>query len=175
MTLQGLTPPQQLGGQNYLFQNFVQSIRYYLRDFPELNRLIDGEESSDKMIAWAIIDAIEDFNGTPPVLGTYTFSQLIQQGQASLLRKGAIINLLISVGILQTRNNLPFSDGGLNVAVSDKTPLLQSWISILTPQWEQKKKEIKSVWNVESLFGEGSGTHTEYFLLDGYYYVDLTR
>ena len=28
---------------------FVSEVRMYLRDFPELNRLIDGEETSDRM------------------------------------------------------------------------------------------------------------------------------
>lgn len=175
MTLQGLKPAEDLAGASQLFQNFVRSIRLFIRDFPELNRLVDGEESSDKMIAWAVIDAIEDFNGTPPLLGTYTFSDLISANQASLLRKGTLVNLLMSVGILQTRNQLPFSDGGLNVSVSDKAPLLQSWLGMLMPQWQQGKKEVKSAWNVESFFGMGSGTHTEYYLLDGYYHVDLTR
>ena len=40
----------------------VSMMRMYLRDYPHLNRLIDGEETSDRMIAWAILDAIQDFN-----------------------------------------------------------------------------------------------------------------
>ena len=40
----------------------VAYIRAYLRDFPELNRLIKGEETSDRMIAWAVLDVLDDFN-----------------------------------------------------------------------------------------------------------------
>ena len=47
-------------------QRFVNQVRMYLRDFPELNRLVDGYESSDRMLAWAVIDALDDFNNTPP-------------------------------------------------------------------------------------------------------------
>lgn len=173
--LQGLADPALIPGASVEFCQFVATIRLYLRDFPELNRLVAGEESSDRMIAWAVIDAIEDFNGTPPMIGTYTFSDLLSQGQASLLRKGAVVNLLTSVGILQTRNHLAFSDGGLNVAISDKTPLLQSWIQLFQQQWETGKQRVKVAWNIEALLGGPSGAHTEYFALSGYYHIDLTR
>jgi len=173
--LQGLPDPEAIPGASQEFQQFVSTIRLFIRDFPELNRLVAGEESSPRMIAWAVIDAIEDFNGSPPMIGTYTFSDLISNNQASLLRKGTVMNLLYSVGILQTRNHLPFSDGGLNVAVSDKTPLLQAWIQLFQRQWEMGRDKVKTAWNIESLLGGPSGAHTEYFALSGYYHIDLTR
>jgi hypothetical protein len=175
MSLQGLPVPTNIPGASHGFSQFIYSVRMYIRDYPELNRLVAGEESSERQLAWAAIDAIEDFNGTPPNTGLYTFSDLMARGQASLLRKGTILNTLISVGLLQTRNHLPFSDGGLNVAVSDKTPLLQSWISIFQRQWEMGRDRVKVAWNIENFFGTGSGTHSEYFALSGYYHIDLTR
>lgn len=175
MALQSLTDPASIPGASQEFMQFVSVVRLFLRDFPELNRLVAGEESSDRMIAWAVIDAIEDFNGAPPQIGQYTFSDLISKGLASLLRKGTVLNLLMSVGILQTRNHLPFSDGGLNVAVSDKTPLLQSWIQMLQQQWEVGKQRVKVEWNVENLLGGPAGAHTEYFALSGYYHINLMR
>jgi len=173
--LQGLPETSNIPGASHEFNQYVATIRLFLRDFEELNRLVEGEESSDRMIAWAIIDAIEEFNGTPPLIGTYTFSDLITNQQASLLRKGSIYNLLMSVGMLQTRNQLSFSDGGLNVQVSDKTPLLQSWMQILRGQWERGMQRVKMAWNIESLLGGPSGVHSEYFALSGYYHIDLTR
>lgn len=175
MGLQGLPDPAAIPGSSTEFQQFVSTIRLFIRDFPELNRLVAGEESSERMIAWAVIDAIEDFNGSVPNIGTYTFSDLLGRGQGSLLRKGAVVNLLTSVGILQTRNQLPFSDGGLNVSVSDKTPLLQSWIQLFQRQWEMGRDKVKQAWNIEALLGGPSGAHTEYFALSGYYHIDLTR
>ena len=47
---------------------FVSEVRLYLRDYAELNRLIDGEETSDRMLAWAVIDALDDINNTPPFI-----------------------------------------------------------------------------------------------------------
>jgi len=175
MTLQGLQSIEEIPGASREFNAYVGMVRSFIRDFPELNRLVSGEESSARMIGWAVVDAIEEFNGTPPMIGTYTFSDLMSLNQGSLLRKGAVVNLLTSVGILQTRNHLPFSDGGLNVSVSDKTPLLQSWIQLLGQQWQVGVNRVKAELNIEQLLGGPAGAHTEYWALSGYYHIDLTR
>src|SRR6056300_168271 len=96
---------------------FVTQVRQYLRDFPELNRLIDGEESSDRMIAWAAIDALDDINNTPPLIGAYTIDSFPYR---SLLLRGTVIAVLESVGLLQTRNQINYNDGGIQVSASDK-------------------------------------------------------
>ena len=144
----------------------VAMIRLYLRDFPELNRLISGEESSDRMIAWAIIDALDDYNTTPPFIGAASISSF---PSTSLLREGAVIRILESVGLLQVRNQMNYSDGGVSVSVSDKAPLLMGWIQMLRQSYEQKKVRIKSSMNVEMAF-EGDGVHSEYFVVNGIYF-----
>lgn len=144
-------------------EQFVGVVRMYLRDSPELNRLIQGEEHSDRLIAWAIIDALEDFNVTPP----FTAYQLTNFPSKSLLRQGAVINLLESVGLLMTRNHLNFSDGGIQVGVSDKTPLIQSWIQLFTNKYEDRKNKIKIALNIEN--GWGGGIHSEYLWTSGFY------
>lgn len=171
--LQGLGAVANVPGASPQFMQFISTVRLFMRDNTELNRLVAGEESSDRMVAWAAIDAISDFNGSPPLIGDYTFSDLMAKGQHALLRTGTVLNLLYSIGILQTRNHLPFSDGGLNVAVSDKTPLIQAWIQMLERRWEIGKKEVKKAWNIESLLSGSVGAHSEYFALSGYY-LDLT-
>ena len=112
MTLQGLPTISQT------FRDFVQMVRLYLRDFPELNRLVAGEESSDRQVAWAVMDALADFNGTPPLTG-HTLDELLGRNQHSLLLRLTVIALLESVGLLQTRNHINYSTGGINVGVSE--------------------------------------------------------
>ena len=148
---------------NIALQQFVGLVRTFLRDYGELNRLITGEEHSDRLIAWAILDALEDFNTTPPM----TAYQLTNFPSKSLLRMGAVINLLESVGLLMTRNHLTFSDGGIQVGVNDKTPLIQSWIQLFTNKYEQKKDRLKVALNIEN--GWGGGVHSEYLWTSGFY------
>lgn len=142
----------------------VSTVRMYLRDYPELNRLVQGEEHSNRLIAWAIVDAIDDFNASPPHIGPFGLSNFPSR---SLLIRGTVINLLESLGLLMTRNHLTFSDGGIQAGVSDKTPLIQSWIALLTNRYEEKKRQIKIAMNIEGAWG--GGVHSEYLWTSGFY------
>lgn len=147
---------------NIALQQFVGLIRAFMRDYSELNRLFQGEEHSDRLIIFAILDTIEDFNTTPPM----TNYQLTNFPSKYLLRVGSVIHLLSSVGLLMTRNYLPFSDGGLQV-MNDKTSLIQSWIQLFTNNYETKKDRLKVALNIEG--GWGGGVHSEYLFTSGFY------
>ena len=147
----------------------VAMVRLYLRDFSELNRLIKGEETSDRMIAWAVIDAIDDWNSTPPFVGRASLESF---PSISLLREGTVIRILESVGLLQTRNQLTYNDGGTSVSVSDKTPLLINWIQLLKSSYEDKKHRMKSSINIESAM-DGAGVFSEYFVVNGTYLANF--
>lgn len=144
---------------------FVTMVRFYMRDFGELNRLIKGEEHSDRMIAWAVMDTIADFNGTPPIT-RYSLANFPAEA-THLLRKGTVATLLESVGLLQTRNHLSFSDGGIQSAFADKTPLIQSWIQLLKNDYESKKQSLKIAMNIENAWGDG--VWSEYAWTNGFY------
>ncbi len=144
-------------------EQFVGNVRAYMRDYPELNRLIKGEEHSDRLIAFAAIDALDDFNSTPPMT-QYQFTNFPSK---ALLLRGTVITLLESIGLLMTRNHLNFSDGGIQVGVSDKTPLIQSWIQLFTNKYEQKKDRLKIALNIEG--GWGGGVNSEYLWTSGFY------
>lgn len=148
---------------NVSLEQFIGTVRLYMRDYSALNRLIAGEEHSDRMIAWAIIDALDDFNTTPPM----TNYGLANFPSPSILLRGTVINLLQSIGLLMTRNHLTFSDGGLQVGVSDKTPLIQSWIQLFNNSYEEKKQRLKIALNIEG--GWGGGVHSEYLWVSGFY------
>lgn len=154
----GYTP-----SHNIALEQFVGTIRLFMRDYPELNRLFQGEEHSDRVIAWAAIDALDDFNTTPPMTN-YQFGNFPSK---SLLRLGTVINLLESIGLLMTRNHLNVSDGGVQVGLSDKTPLIQSWIQLFTNKYEAKKDRLKVALNIEG--GWGGGVHSEYLSTSGFY------
>jgi len=150
------------------FNAFISMMRFWMRDQPALNRLIRGVEHSNRLIAWATVDFLSDFNSTPPPLGQYTIEQLLDLGYTSLARRGTAIALIESVGLLQTRNQLNFSDGGINVGISDKTPQLQSWLQLFQSKYEQDKLKIKVSLNINQIIGE-AGVHSEYYFVNGFY------
>jgi len=160
---------QSLPGVTQTMRDFVQMVRGYLRDFPELNRIVAGEESSDRQIAWSVLDALADFNGTPH-LTAYTLEELLQRNQHALLLRMTVIVLIESVGLLQTRNHINYSNGGINVGVNDKTPLLMNWLQYFKASTDQMKQRVKVALNIEGILGpSNSGVHSELWAVNATY------
>jgi len=70
--------------------------------------------------------------------------------------------------LLQNRNHLRFSDGGLSMSVSDKAPMLLNIIQMFRARYDRRKREVKSSMNVEMAMG-GMGTVSEFFIINGLY------
>lgn len=163
MSLQGVN------SSSDALKSFVQTVRLYLRDFAELNRLIAGEESSDRMIMWAVMDAMSNFNGTPHFT-SLSFEDLLQKNQQHLLLRMTVEALIESVGLLQTRNHINYSDGGINVGVNDKTPLLMNWLQYFRSYTEQLKQRVKVALNIEGILGTNNpGIHSELWAVNASY------
>lgn len=135
-------------------------LRLFLNDTPELNRLIRREESTDEKLDLALALAIDDYAITPPVLGSYTIANF---PSLYLLIYGGAIQALRSAGLLQSRNELVYSSGGVSVRIFDKTQLYQSWIVQFVADYERKKQNLKVAQNIENSMG--SGVSSEYGLL----------
>lgn len=145
-------------------RQMVQLVRDYMRDYPELNRLIEGQETGDRMIAFAILFTIDKFNITPPLIGSFGTTDFPSR---YLLLTGTVSHILKSVGILQTRNQLDYSAGGVTVAHSNKTPLLQAWAQLFDSEWHQMTKAVKVALNIER--GYGRSVSSEYLFLNGFF------
>lgn len=150
-------------------QEFAPVVRAYLRDMPELNRLLAGEETGDRFIAWAILDAMARFNGTPHFT-TLTFDDLLQLNQHWLLLRMTVETILESVGLLQTRNHINYSNGGINVGVNDKTPMIQAWLQMFSARTEQMITRVKVAININGILGpENVGVHSELWAVNSTY------
>jgi hypothetical protein len=139
-------------------------LRLFLNDTAELNRLIRAEESDSEKLDLAILLTIDDWNITPPLLGTVNITTY---PSIYLLIHGAAIQALKSAGILQSRNQLEYASGGITVRTFDKTQLYQSWIMQFVQDYETKKTEIKKAQNIEAAWP--GGVHSEYLQLYWYW------
>ena len=167
MALQGLLQPT-----SETFSAHVQSVRFFMRDFPELNLLVRGVETSDRMIAWATVDFLSDFNVTPPFSTLSLDDIILGYNGASFARYGTVITVLQSLMIFYARNHLPFSDGGLSVNIMDKAPIIQSMLQLFQSVYEQQKRQIKTAINIQGILDSGpSGVHSDYYALSaiGFY------
>lgn len=150
-------------------KEFCTVVRAYLRDMPELNRLLAGEETGERFIAWSILDAMARFNGTPHFT-TLTFDDLLQLNQHWLLLRMTTETILESVGLLQTRNHINYSNGGINVGVNDKTPMIQAWLQMFSARTEQMITRVKVAININGILGpENVGVHSELWAVNSTY------
>jgi hypothetical protein len=148
---------------------FVPVVRGYMRDMAELNRLIAGQETGDRFIAWSVLEAVARFNGTPHFTN-YSFEDLLMYNQHHLLLRMVVQTVLESVGLLQTRNHINYSNGGINVGVNDKTPLIQSWLQLYAAYNDQMITRTKVALNIGGILGVGNvGVHSEYWAINATY------
>jgi len=163
MALQGIE------GMSPTMRAFVQQVRLFLRDFAALNRLIAGEESSERMIGWAVLDAVSRFNGTPHFT-RFALEDLLGMQLQNLLTRMTTESLLESVGLLQTRNQINYSNGGINVGVNDKTPLIMNWLQLFKSTTEQRLGQTKVAINIGYILGPANaGSASEYWAVNSTY------
>ena len=127
----------------------VKMLRTFLGDTPEDNKLIPDKEMSDDKLKLALNLALDEYNNTPPFeqRSFLTFPSL------SIIIHGGAIQALTMAGIIQTRNYLNFSDGGIQEVISDKASGYQSWIGNLVSKYQQEALNIKTALNMEENFG----------------------
>ena len=153
-----------------IFEAHVQAVRLFTRDFAELNLLIQGEESSDRMIAWATMDFLSDFNASPPTTAM-TLEEMYSRRMQSFAIRGTVITLLQSLMLLYIRNSVPFSDGGISANLNDRAPMVQAALQLFQSAYEQTKRLIKTEINVAALLdSSSSGLLSDYTVISGFGY-----
>lgn len=142
---------------------FINEVRAFMRDFPELNRLISGEESSDRMIEYCTWLAIDEWNTTPPLaqVSLQTFPS------RSILLYLTIVHLLTSVGILKSRNRFNYNDGGFSVQTEIQDELYLRWAQMLRSQVAPQVRQLKTALNIEG--GWNAGVGSEYGWIHGWF------
>ena len=131
-------------------------LRFFLLDTPLLNRLINGQESTDELLEFAIDMAISDWNSSAPVLGIVRIGNY---PSLYLLMHGAVIQIMKSQGILQARNEATFNAGGSSFMRSNKTQHYNMWMTNFSNEYENKKRQLKIQQNIAGGWG---GVASEY-------------
>lgn len=162
----GLTPYQERN-ERVRLERVVLLYRRYARDWGGLddvgglNRLIDGQESSDADIAFAFIDFLSWFNTTGTLTG-YTPQSFPFQLASHILVRGVTVCLLESVTLLGMRNSASYSAGGHTFSTESRIPMLQGWTAQMRATVEQKMMALKASLNVEGALGGGTGLPSPY-------------
>lgn len=149
-------------------KNFLLSIRSFLRDHEQLNRITEGLEHSDRIVAQSVTALLSDFASTPPPLGFFSLTSLLDDYYLyDPMLKFCASWLIDSVVNLMMRNEIPFSDGGISIQFSNTIPHLKQQSNKYRQEWELTKKNRKISMNVSGVYGVDSPT-SEYYLLQSW-------
>lgn len=131
-------------------------LRLFLRDTPELNRLIRKEESNLEMLTFALEMAISDWNSTSPFIDRVDINNY---PSLYLLMHGAVIQVLKSQGLYQARNELQYQAGGSSFMRFNKSNYYMQWAINFANDYEVKKRNMKIAKNIVGGWG---GVASEY-------------
>lgn len=146
----------------------AEYVRFFMRDYPELNRLTDGYDHSSRHTRWAVLDTLSDWSSTPPFIGQ-DLQLIIDRNWTSLFCRGVVINLLESLGILHLRNHLAYSDGGVNVQ-TENPQMIQAWLQMMKSEYENKRSRALIALNVENALSmTTSGVFSEYYFTNSFF------
>lgn len=135
----------------------AEVLRTYIKDSPELNKLLGGKYENDPAsIELAIWMALDDWNSTPPLIQATSLSA---HPAKSLLIKGAAIEALVMAGIWHHRERMPSADGG--TSADDHAKDYGAFIAKLSSEYQAGKLNVKKSLNASMAFGE---YFSEYFI-----------
>lgn len=83
--------------------------------------------------------------------------------QMSLVLEGSACAAISSALLFYSRNEVSFTDAGVNVAVGDKVRALQTWYQLKKSEYEQKKLKFKISSNITDILDQQPGMHSEYY------------
>lgn len=151
------------------FKLLIDDIRAQMRDYPELNELIQDVESSDLMIAKTIKFIVDYFNGMTPILSiNYSWNNMPRH----LLILGTIARLQFQVVDLDERNYYPGADGRVSVPSRQKGQLVKASAMQKWNEFLSLAREFKVAQNYASAFpGRALASEADTFPID--YYIKL--
>ncbi len=145
-------------------ETYRTALRAFIKDHSNKNRLLAFvEENDDDELDLYLNLSMGFLNTIPPYIGTYSFATF---PIPLLLIHQATIECLISNGILNSRNDLTYNNGGITVRISDGDKYLKhlQWLTKIADRAIDSLTKIKIALNIEGGFG---GVHSPYANLHG--------
>jgi len=154
---------QFLEGNDPKVRKFLGRVRVWMKDFAHKNMLLPDEEAEDDVLLVYLEMAVDDFNNATMPRTSFLFSNFPSY---AILLYGTVIQALTGEGLLQIRNRLNYTDGGLTVASSDKGGDYSAVVQQLAAKYERMKQDLKIFLNTEQGFGN---VPSEYATVDFFY------
>jgi hypothetical protein len=138
----------------------VRQVRSLIQDYPFVNELFEGEESGDEKIARHLVEIIEDWNGTPPLLSSKLNPITLQgdanfQGPRTWIINATAARVLRSVMFKLARNDMPYTGGNVTIQPNSVWRNLQPLVQEMEAEYRANKQGFRIAQNVSGAFGDG--------------------
>ena len=143
---------------------YITALRAFIKDHDVLNRILKfTEENTDDELSLYINMSINFLNAIPPLIAPFT---IINFPMTSLIIHQAAIECLISNGIVNSRNDITYNNGGVTVKIPDGDKYLRQLQMLyrLADMEISTFKQLKIAYNIEGAYG---GVHSPYAQLHG--------
>lgn len=134
-------------------ENVANDVREYMQDYTYNNELVDGLEYTDAQIQRAVKMTVMRLNGLPPFIGDNTMDSVPSSLQYAVIR-GTTGHLLQSTSLIQLRNQLTYTDGGIHVGLTDKHQLYQQAGGVLLQEFDDMATKAKIAININGAWGQ---------------------
>ncbi len=137
----------------------VEKLRDFLRDRPELNKLLEEKESSDMDLYQALLDGIDYINFEVGYETSYTLDTFPSW---KIIRDAAVLEILVSAGIGSARNTLTFNDnGGVMSQDLDVYGRYMAYYNQLVAKLQTSISSIKMAKNIENGYGGSPSAYSD--------------
>ncbi len=137
----------------------VEKLRDFLRDRPELNKLLEDKESSDQDLYQALLDGMDYINYEVGYETAYTLDDFPSWKVA---RDAAVLEILVSAGIGSARNTLTFNDGGgIMSQDSDVYGRYMAYYNQLVVKLQTAITNIKIAKNINDGYGNSPSAYAD--------------
>lgn len=127
-----------------------EEVREFIQDYPEGNLLLDKEEFSPTFINLSMSFAVEEYNAISPRTG-YTLESFPSK---SVLMTGTLWKMYSGKAAQMARNQLSYTDGGLQIPIEEKYELYMNLANNYMTQFMASATKLKISINMESGWGE---------------------
>lgn len=128
----------------------ADEVREYLQDYPEQNLLLDKSEFGDTFIELCMDLATSEYNQIPPMAITAILSNFPSKG---ILLYGTLWMMFQGRAALAARNNLTYSDGGLQIPVEEKYELYSQLAGTFREMFQDAAQKYKISYNMDTGWG----------------------
>jgi len=129
-----------------------EEVTELLRDYPENNLLLNGQEYTPAFVALSVDLAISEWNMIVP-MSADTKSTFPMYGKAVLMH-GVMWKIFSGQSALYARNQLTYSDGGLTIPVEERWDMYIKMAEMYRDTFFSTAKAMKLQINLQSGWGE---------------------